>query len=302
MKTPTGALVLLTLSCATALAGCSAWPRAVHEPQLHNPFPQLERIAILPFFNQSASPNLDGLQVAEAYQVELQKIPGFQVMPVAVVDQYLRDSEIPIDSSTDFQKLARDLGVDVLVVGSVTVYDPYPPPKIGLAIDWYAANPGFHPIPAGYALPWGTAEEEFIPDELVREAEFELAKRQLETQTPRPAAADAPFPLPGTPADWPNPQGFIPPEPLRDPPPQRLHRGPLIESVRVYDASDNRTLSRLQVYHSWQEEVRPGGWKGYLNRSDDFIRFCCHMHLSELLAARGGVDRSTVAFRVPDGR
>ena len=76
------------------------------------------------------------------------------------------------------------MGVDAVLVGSVTEYSPYYPPRMGLAVDWYAANPGFHPIPAGYGLPWGTAEEEFIPSALVQEAEFALAREQLKTQTP----------------------------------------------------------------------------------------------------------------------
>ena len=28
--------------------------------------------------------------------------------------------------------------------------------------------------------------------------------------------------------------------------------------------------------------------KSYLGRSDDFVRFCCHMHICEMLSARGG--------------
>ena len=64
---------------------------------------------------------------------------------------------------------------------------PYYPPRMGLAVDWYAANPSFHPIPAGYGLPWGRAEEEFIPSTLVQEAEFALAREQLKTQTPEAA-------------------------------------------------------------------------------------------------------------------
>src|SRR6185436_19652256 len=58
------------------------------------------------------------------------------------------------------------------------------PPRCGLQVEWYAANPCFHPIPAGYGLPWGTPEEEFIPAPLVFEAELALAKAQLRTQTP----------------------------------------------------------------------------------------------------------------------
>ena len=72
--------------------------------------------------------------------------------------------------------------------------------------------PSFHPIPPGYGLPWGRAEEEFIPSTLVREAEFALAREQLKTQTPEippegeprgmfrtaahQAAADEPLPPP----------------------------------------------------------------------------------------------------------
>jgi len=46
-----------------------------------------------------------------------------------------------------------------------------------LRVDWYAANPGFHEIPPGYGLPWGTREEEYIPAPLVFESEFALARR-----------------------------------------------------------------------------------------------------------------------------
>ena len=69
---------------------------------------------------------------------------------------------------------------------------------IGMTIRWYATNPGFHPIPAGYGLPWGTAEEEFIPDSLVQEAEFELARKQLATQTPTGSFVDPNSPAPPT--------------------------------------------------------------------------------------------------------
>src|SRR6185312_7340932 len=75
-------------------------------------------------------------------------------------------------------------GVDAVVIGSVTDYSPYYPPRCGLRVEWYAANSGFHEIPPGYGLPWGTPKEEFIPAPLVFESEFALAKAQLATQTP----------------------------------------------------------------------------------------------------------------------
>lgn len=301
----------LTL-CLALMAGCDSLPKVGHRPTIYNPFPQLQQVAVLPFFNQSNEPTVDGLRIAELYQTELQKIRGFTVMPVGVVEQYLLENEVSIDQGLDFQQLARDLGVDVLVVGSITDFSPYNPPRMGLAINWYAANPGFHPIPAGYGLPWGTSEEEFIPDELVWAAEFELAKEQLKTQQPGSSSELVP-PAPGAetiepgielglPADWPDPQGFIPPAPMAKRPPRRIYRGPLIEQVRQYDAADTDLLTKLQTYYHWQQDTRTGGWRGYLQRSEDFTRFCCYLHLSEMLAARGGVDQSALVLDLSHDR
>src|SRR4051794_39747283 len=180
---------LLLAACLLAtMSGCAMWPDRIVEPQFHNPFPQIYRVAVLPFFNQSNEPTVDGDAVALAYFNELQTIPGFEVMPVGVAKQMLAASVAASGQEPrggpDFQRLARQMGVDAVLVGSITEYSPYYPPRMGLAVDWYAANPSFHPIPAGYGLPWGRAEEEFIPSTLVREAEFALAREQLKTQTP----------------------------------------------------------------------------------------------------------------------
>ena len=66
------------------LSGCAAIPQVRHQPQFHNPFPQLHRVAILPFFNLSSEPTVNQDEVAEAYYNELQGIPGFEVMPPGV--------------------------------------------------------------------------------------------------------------------------------------------------------------------------------------------------------------------------
>jgi len=44
-------------------------------------------------------------------------------------------------SPGDLQKLAQAMGVDALIVGSITAYDPYDPPTLGLALALYA-RPG----------------------------------------------------------------------------------------------------------------------------------------------------------------
>src|SRR6059058_2975843 len=84
-------LVVMAL-CAVSGSGCALWPDRIVEPQFHNPFPQIYKVAVLPFFNQSAEPTVDGEAVAMAYYNELQAIPGFEVMPVGVSKQMLAAS------------------------------------------------------------------------------------------------------------------------------------------------------------------------------------------------------------------
>lgn len=331
--------LLSAISICSLVGGCTAIPDVVHEPRLHNPFPQLSRVAVLPFYNQSADPTIDQDQIALYYYNELQQVPGFDVMPVGVAKQLAQASGINPQTGADFQKMAQALNVDAVVVGSVTEYSPYYPPRIGLAVRWYAANPGFHPIPPGYGLPWGTAEEESIPQPLVFDAEFALAKAQLKTQTPStlppqpvnalrraahqelisPPSPDgdsaAPAPPSGTerlgpaadppaqvPADWPDPSGFIPSPPSPERPELIPQSEPVLSLTQLYHGNDADFTTRLANYYYFRDEARFGGWQAYLERSEDFIRFCCYAHISELLAARGGAGKSRVVWRWPINR
>jgi hypothetical protein len=289
-----------------------------------------------------------------AYYNELQTIQGFEVMPVGVSKQMLAASMSITGreprTGEEFQRLARQMGVDAVLVGSITEYSPYYPPRMGLSVDWFAANPSFHPIPAGYGLPWGRAEEEFIPSTLVQEAEFALAREQLKTQTPNlppeevadgkiaPAgrvgqtstsAAKStsntqsvpPKPVNGRqeslphdgiagdvaplaaapvlPADWPDPRGFIPQVPCPDRPAPRPQYGPIMSHTRIYHGQDAKFTERLATYYYLRDDARFGGWAAYLERPGDFVRFCCYLHVTETLAARGGTGEARVLYRWP---
>src|SRR5690606_26323647 len=87
-------------------------------------------------------------------------------------------------SGADFQAFAQYLGVDAVIIGSITDYDAYYPPRMSLKVNWYAANPNFHPVEVGYGLPWGTKQEKKIPQWVHYEAQRALAAEQLKTQTP----------------------------------------------------------------------------------------------------------------------
>jgi hypothetical protein len=359
---------LSTLGLAL-LAGCSLLPERLLQPSVHNPFPQLSRVAVAPFFNLSIEPTLDGRQVANHYFNELQLIPGFEVVPVGVVENAIKEHHISLVSATEARRLAQCLGVDAIVIGAITDYNPYYPPRMGLKVEWYAANPGFHPIPPGYGLPWGTHEEQDIPGPLILEAEFALAQEQLKTQSPHyeklPIESPLPAPVespagtptpgqehtksndptpkweatktaattlgsdvnasgsanassnadvaggltalvnangnarPGAPLNWPDPRGFIPPPPSRQPPSCWHSDAPVMHHTRTYNGHDADFTAALESYYAFRDDARFDGWQGYLQRSDDFIRFCCHMHIWEMLTARGGAGETRVVWRWP---
>ncbi|MEX0642610.1 MAG: hypothetical protein WD468_07905 [Pirellulales bacterium] len=385
-------------------AGCHMiFPDISYQPVVHNPFPQLSRVAIVPFFNQSDEPTVDGRKFALAYFAELQSVPGYEVVPLGVVEEAIIDHQIDLSRAGEARRLGKILGVDAVVVGSVTDYSSYYPPRCGMRVEWYAVNPGFHEVPPGYGLPWGTPEEEFIPAPLVFEAEMALARAQMATQSPACDAPLEPGPLPlppqngpslmtpmvplenplapqepgsvvpemdappaapgepdasgadgaespaepdalaaqyeeeelppgasndwispapalqpdpaglaattgaigaygALPPGWPDERGFIPPGPSPVRPPCLPHDGPVMTHTRIYQGSDSEFTEALASYYHWRDDARFGGWQNYLQRSDDFIRFCCHMHISEMLSARGGAGETRVVWQWSDCR
>ena len=52
---------MLASMLLVGVPGCSLiFPDVSHEPVVHNPFPQLNNVAVAPFFNQSDEPTVDG--------------------------------------------------------------------------------------------------------------------------------------------------------------------------------------------------------------------------------------------------
>ncbi|HZZ27912.1 MAG TPA: hypothetical protein VFE46_07885 [Pirellulales bacterium] len=388
----------IAIGVLVLICGCGILPQAVQQPQIHNPFPQLTKVAVAPFFNLSTEPTVDGRQFGLDYFAALQSIPGFEVVPVGVVEKAMQANNIQLNGPQQARQLAQILGVDAVVIGAVTDFSPYYPPHCGLQVEWYAANAGFHPVPPGYGLPWGTKEEEYIPPPLKLEAEMALARAQLATQTPQPdpnltpvpsqankshealilpavAAAPAAVLLPpdrnkqdlhgvtrqqskqngsniavaggpnaptavgangvtgvaGTggivatattansntsvdskvttasamdspgeaelPPDWPDPRGFVPPPPSPQRPPYIPCNEPVLRQARIYTGNDADFTSALENFSYSRDDARKDGWQGSLQRSDEFIRFCCYKSIAEMLTARGGAGESKVVYR-----
>src|SRR5262245_46243445 len=75
--------------------GCGLW-EVSHQPVIHNPFPQLSKVAVAPFFNQSDEPTVDGRKFAMAYFAELQATPGYEVVPLGVVEDAIVDHHVDL--------------------------------------------------------------------------------------------------------------------------------------------------------------------------------------------------------------
>lgn len=126
-------LISAALACLTlVMSGC-----AIVELGVRNPVPGLETVAIVPFFNLSQDRTVDGREFALAYYSELQKVPGFEVLPVGVTERAIFENQLDMTGPEDALTLAKILDVDAVVVGAVTDFDAYNP-RIGLKISWYS--------------------------------------------------------------------------------------------------------------------------------------------------------------------
>jgi len=102
---------------------------------------------------------------------------------------------------------------------------------------------------------------------------------------------------PGIPPDWPDPRGFVPPPPMANRAVCNPTTGPVLRHTQIYNGNDSKFTEALETYYFFQDDARFGGWQNYLQRSEDFIRVCCRMHIWEMLTARGGAGETRVVWR-----
>ncbi len=314
-------LLWLLASIAIAGSGCATWPEMVHEPQVRNPYPELHKIAIAPFFNLSTEPTLDGRACGLAYFNELQQVPGFEVVPIGVTEQTLRTYQLALNNGDDVRELAQILEVDAVVIGAVSDYDPFYPPRYTLTTEWYAADPALDEIIAGYGLPLGSKTEMTIPARLRYEAEFAQARQGIEQaeglEQPLPPVEDVPLPAPeqtGAASSTLTGIAQLPTDPVTQTAtnlssvqrmpiapdakaPEATSTTPVLRHTSTFNGNDPAVIAALKQDSRVHADERMDGWQGHLQRSGDFIRFCSRMHIQEMLSSRGGADQTRVTWR-----
>ncbi len=132
--------VLLTLLVLlTMLAGGCTWVQpAPVQSGLDSPYAARQRWAVVPPRNESGSLHADSLLIADKLAQRLENAWRIDVLPVNRTLAAMESLGLAeLRNAGDAQHLLRTLGADALVVGSITAWDPYDPPKVGLLLELY---------------------------------------------------------------------------------------------------------------------------------------------------------------------
>jgi len=128
--------VMLTawLGLVLGLTGCASDSRA----KLEAPYPSRQTWAVAPLRNESGTVQADGLKLADKLAQTLETAKGVEVLPVNRVLAAMEQAQLRrLDSRDDALQVLQMLRADGLVLGTISAYDPYEPPKLGLALELY---------------------------------------------------------------------------------------------------------------------------------------------------------------------
>lgn len=153
-------VALALLFAGVLLAGCSLFS---HEDRIvaphadRSPYPATKVWAVAPFRNESGTSVVDGIRMAEQLAGQLHQVRGIQVLPVNRVIAAMEASNMTQVTTVDqVRRLLQTLQVDGLIVGSITAWEPYDPPKIGVSIALYSAPGSLELQTAAANAPAGT--------------------------------------------------------------------------------------------------------------------------------------------------
>lgn len=138
-------VVGVSLVCWLAsVVGCAAKDPLTAPQQLMSPYastPTEPIWAVVPLRNESGTSAVDPLALSDTLVATITQARGLRALPLNRTLDAMRSMEMAAPQTpADLDRLARTLGADGLIVGSVTAYDPYEP-ILGLALALYA-RPG----------------------------------------------------------------------------------------------------------------------------------------------------------------
>lgn len=140
----TSCIALATL--LLPLAGCMQ-QRYTSARSIASPYPEQGSvlIAVAPARNESGASFLDTASFTASLADHVQSIEGLGVIPMPRVERVMRGQELgAITTPEAARSVARATGADAILVSSVTSWNPYDPPKIGVNAALYTVSEAAH--------------------------------------------------------------------------------------------------------------------------------------------------------------
>ncbi len=137
---------MVTLACIS-LAGCAGSVQQLDPPDvLVAPYNTVQGDvlwAVAPLGNESGVSFVDTGMVSDALVSKIDEVRGIACLPLNRTLAAMRARGIKrVSTPAEARQLAQALGVDGLIVGTITAYDPYDPPTLGIKLAMFARNPG----------------------------------------------------------------------------------------------------------------------------------------------------------------
>ena len=144
MMRRTRTFVLLAFVTLSGVLGCKQHEAQYGtEVQLGVPGLRRQTWAVAPTIDLSGE-NVDPLLQSDIVFEQLQQVHGLTVIPVNRVIEVFTSLKIAQIQSEEQAAVVCDLlGCDALVVPTVTLYDPYDPPKLGASLQLFQKNWSF---------------------------------------------------------------------------------------------------------------------------------------------------------------
>jgi len=181
----------LTALGAAALSACTSHvprdtlvpPRVLVAPYHQGRGGQAEVLwAVAPLRNESGTTLVDTLAMTDTLTQQFEQARGITTVPLNRTLSMMRALGLSsIDSPQQARSVIEALGVEGLVVGSITAYDPYEPPKYGLALALFAR-------PGSMGTPGGSAPDPLTDDPVLLNAASTDAGLDLTTESLAPVA------------------------------------------------------------------------------------------------------------------
>ncbi len=257
-----GAVFRLLVATAFVLTGCEnadklGTPSVLIAPEYADGTPLW---AVAPLRNESGVSGVDTATLSDQLVYAVQQVRGLRVVPLNRTLAAMRASGIPsVDNPAQARRLAEVMGVDAVIVGSVTAWDPYNPPKIGMSLALFTRQGAMKPAPV-------MVGSDGKP-------------------VPPPAPGPGPDPSPGTGRGVdPVTLKTAPTEP--PPPPPGMANRPTSTASEHLDGSNHEVQAAVKDYAEGRHEtVSALGWRRYLSSVRLYADFACHRMVERLLDA-----------------